>query len=596
MTTSSLSEYRHRPLEGDEIRLVSIDSYDDATGTLECSLIHCLLEEYKFNALSYVWGDLETTEQITLEDCPFKVTKNLAHYLRVLLWADAICINQKDTEERNRQVKRMRDIYFEASAVLAWLGDSTESTELTFDWITTVSAAVGATTLSEAASSGVSGLDRELQRLADHDDPSVRNGVITLYDNPWWKRMWVIQEAVTARKLLLLCGPYTMSYDIFAQSWRAFYQFIAADAGPHLVDVETNFDASPSTILHIKTAVSQGRDLYLTELLRFARFAKASSPKDKVYAILGLACAADLVSKLIEVEYNDDKLPLESTYAMVVKAHIESYQTLDILESCELKNPQSQVWPSWIPDWSDMRERQTEFSWCPGFLPKQRLYNACGGIMLKEGSWKIEGDRLHIPGVRIDTIVVLSELAMLSSRTYRSQNQKPEMVLRRWMELLPSTRQMYNFTDETMEDAFKRTVVIDRRFQLDGERMAFHRGYGITVLGQDGEEDQPLQRSLDFQAGIAVFMMVANLRRLAITSQGMIGLVPGATRLGDTVVVLAGSQFPHVVRRLGDDELPSRNPNKENHSGNYRLVGEAYIHGIMDGEMMSGVMDEITLA
>jgi hypothetical protein len=39
-----------------------------------------------------------------------------------LLWVDAICINQDDIEERNRQVKLMAFIYSRALAVLVWLG------------------------------------------------------------------------------------------------------------------------------------------------------------------------------------------------------------------------------------------------------------------------------------------------------------------------------------------------------------------------------------------------------------------------------------------------------------------------------------------
>src|SRR5690349_15461535 len=58
------------------------------------------------------------------------VTRNLVEALRMFrrqqipraLWADAICINQKDLEERSSQVQLMTRIYSEASAVLIWLG------------------------------------------------------------------------------------------------------------------------------------------------------------------------------------------------------------------------------------------------------------------------------------------------------------------------------------------------------------------------------------------------------------------------------------------------------------------------------------------
>jgi len=39
-----------------------------------------------------------------------------------ILWVDAICINQDDPTERSQQVTLMRDIYRNASNILAWLG------------------------------------------------------------------------------------------------------------------------------------------------------------------------------------------------------------------------------------------------------------------------------------------------------------------------------------------------------------------------------------------------------------------------------------------------------------------------------------------
>lgn len=47
---------------------------------------------------------------------------------RRILWVDAICINQKDFNERGHQVGIMRDIYSKAPQVLIWLGEA--STDL----------------------------------------------------------------------------------------------------------------------------------------------------------------------------------------------------------------------------------------------------------------------------------------------------------------------------------------------------------------------------------------------------------------------------------------------------------------------------------
>jgi Heterokaryon incompatibility protein (HET) len=48
-------------------------------------------------------------------------------------WIDAICINQNDIEERNAQVKRMRDIYTQLSYVLVWLGKQCPGSDQAID-------------------------------------------------------------------------------------------------------------------------------------------------------------------------------------------------------------------------------------------------------------------------------------------------------------------------------------------------------------------------------------------------------------------------------------------------------------------------------
>jgi hypothetical protein len=39
-----------------------------------------------------------------------------------------------------------------------------------------------------------------------------RREVKELLDRPWWRRAWIIQEAVVAQKLVLMCGPDTMEW------------------------------------------------------------------------------------------------------------------------------------------------------------------------------------------------------------------------------------------------------------------------------------------------------------------------------------------------------------------------------------------------
>jgi hypothetical protein len=65
-------------------------------------------------------------------------------------------------------------------------------------------------------------------------------------------------------------------------------------------------------------------------------------------------------------------------------------------------------------------------------------------------------------------------------------------------------------------------------------------------------------------------------RRICVTSEGRVGMVPPYARVGDEVVVFPGMQTPLVMR-----VMPKRILKK------YRVVGEGYIHGLMNQEVFS---------
>lgn len=60
-------------------------------------------------------------------------------------------------------------------------------------------------------------------------------------------------------------------------------------------------------------------------------------------------------------------------------------------------------------------------------------------------------------------------------------------------------------------------------------------------------------------------------RQFPVTASNSIGLVPKLANVGDEIYLLAGGKFLYVLRPQGDC---------------YRLIGECYIHGLMDGEAL----------
>jgi hypothetical protein len=132
------------------------------------------------------------------------------------LWADALCINQADWEERAKQVAITAQIFGNASCVLVWLGEAKPRDTLAFallhasnmiDWITQLESQEG-----DQADSGVDPLLDFLHeeswcpccktRLSNSDlEPDVQSvcsAVNDLSKQPWFSRLWVYQEVASA--------------------------------------------------------------------------------------------------------------------------------------------------------------------------------------------------------------------------------------------------------------------------------------------------------------------------------------------------------------------------------------------------------------
>jgi hypothetical protein len=212
----------------------------------------------KFTALSYTWGSRSDGQQrILVDGCCINITFNLHAGLthirekdsNLVLWIDALCINQDDILERNRQVPLMRDIYMVAETVLVWLGSATENVDA-----------------SDAA---------EL-----YQDIAAR---------PYWTRVWVIQEFVLGAKVVIQCGHVRIPWDDFYATF------------PRKV---RRGKSKMTGVFHLRQTYKpriQGLDML--EALKFSFKSKASDPRDQVYGILGLVQPSRQVPDL-KVDYN----------------------------------------------------------------------------------------------------------------------------------------------------------------------------------------------------------------------------------------------------------------------------------------------------
>jgi hypothetical protein len=137
----------HKLVEPDAFRLILLDPSSELSNPIQCSLITTTLLEYDNNvvyhyiALSYVWDDQNNRRAISIDDKRFDITATLESALRhirdpksqLIIWADGICINQVDIEEKTAQVRHMGSIYELATHAIIFLGEATEDSAAVMD-------------------------------------------------------------------------------------------------------------------------------------------------------------------------------------------------------------------------------------------------------------------------------------------------------------------------------------------------------------------------------------------------------------------------------------------------------------------------------
>jgi len=98
----------------------------------------------------------------------------------------------------------------------------------------------------------------------------------------------------------------------------------------------------------------------------------------------------------------------------------------------------------------------------------------------------------------------------------------------------------------------------------------------VDLESTDATEDSFASRLIDCTSPLTMRY------RLLVTQRGVLGMAPPGARKGDVVCVLAGCSVPVVLRRAGDS----------GHSASFTFIGECYIHGIMNGELVCQGLEE----
>lgn len=288
--------YQRIDLATDAIRLLRLLK-GNQNDPIRCELFEAFLHQVEgvpYEALSYCWGTAPAAYEVWVDGRKKYIQQNLYIALLALrqsdedklLWVDAICIDQDNHKEKGHQVGHMRRIYENAEEVIVWLGPSNAEINSLMDqvkwWDTEIMQQYGAHRAQGLSDSWIR-LIKYKEELGEKVDTDLwRRALIDILMLPWFQRVWILQEVASARRATLYCGTKAVPS-------RGFSLL------PLLLEFEP--DTHTQAVLDILPGYRRketwwGEAQNLKTLLLKFKDSQATDPRDKIYALLGIASDA----------------------------------------------------------------------------------------------------------------------------------------------------------------------------------------------------------------------------------------------------------------------------------------------------------------
>ena len=557
--------------ESREIRIISLKPglYFEP---LVCDLIQTSLGgPLTFEKLSYVWGDPELVSQILVDGHELRIHASLdiaLHHLRLkdaprLLWTDAICINQANTPERSRQVAMMAQVYESPGPVLVWLGPSSDDSHLAFS-------------LAEEIRLKQFSPDYIMESVRQPANLRIWEAFFALCQREYWNRVWTAQEIICDKEAVIMCGLDSMEFVDLAEIAKILQGSNYSDAssipgiseaGLHRLRIQWGYQ-------YMQGSHRTEREPDLLFLMTFFRAHHCSDPRDKVYSLAGMA--KDVRDAAFPVDYD---LPTGQVYLQAARWTIESTKKLNVLCCCLVPHPDFSLpkfdLPSWVPDWTALRVQN-------------QLSPTAGYFATGETTATIEPSPdpriLTVAGCHLGNIDVISEFYFEKNKFVRLTTEMRETI-QKWVGLALSqnattTEELSPNSINERTNAFWRTLVCNRAeepYKLDETlfRSMFDVARGVSEVPKDFLEGSLLSGEERLQRYVGPLVASLDVRMVGRRffrsgeAVGMMGLGPARARCGDHICLLMGCDIPVLLRSEGD---------------HYVLVGEAYVHGFMQGE------------
>ncbi|KAG0645235.1 Heterokaryon incompatibility protein [Hyphodiscus hymeniophilus] len=613
-------EYKTLDEAKSEIRLLKFESSDDERSPIRCTLRHvsCHKTWPQYTAVSYVWGDPKDTICITVNDCFVHVTRNLEAALRELrnrdfdtLWIDALCINQHDKNERGHQVHRMKDIYTKAADTVAWLGsDDSGRAGMAFRCMKLLETREPEVEFVEL----VGHLDKLPE--TDRQKPDQVKAIRAMIRRPYWSRTWIIQELVLSRHIMFLWGTNSMELSTFKAGLESLVEYTPQSTSfdgwreiKGIMGVIVSFEANKKD--------PYTHDIGLQYALSQTSKSQATDPRDKIFSIMGLCSdGAALVPSPDYYQTLDTILRELMIRQLSQPLSDHGYLPMDLI--C-LDNPATSKrsgFPSWVIDWKTIWESKGARTICQTkYRGLECGYSACGGSKHEVKVWG-DGRVLIARGYVFDKIRQLSsgllEENVSPSLRHDAEpfHNNPYLTLSATYEAVWRTLVLdcHRYVSSARAPAefgrcfskvysnhaepfllmrgpnVRASLEIARDFPLHGRTFYEWAQTGVDLLliedvqnnlSNDGiTQEQPEYGSDDktkryLDRFVDTIMFGTMHSRLMTTERGYIGLAHNQSQVGDSICLLQGCTVPMILRPC---------------EGGYTVVGESYVHGIMEGQ------------
>ncbi|KAF2997712.1 hypothetical protein E8E13_006795 [Curvularia kusanoi] len=455
----------------------------------------------------------------------------------------------------------MNDIYSNAANVIVWLGEPMSDAALVFDFL-----------------QDFGRQRKELLKSADESQytEQMAMSVRLLLTRSWWTRIWTAQEWILAQRTTFQSGQYTLAGEVLLRCLDHYRRHVKHTdcCGMHLA---SEFLFSLGDSLQPLFALDAVKQSYshqdFSSTLGYLRMRQATDPRDKVYGVLALA--ASQYAGLLRADYN---APVEEVYEQLVLALIDRTKWLDIFSHIASNQPPNLKLPSWVPDWTVDMGKEYNSDWTERFKMITK-YDACGNWVTAE--YQYSPGILRVRGTVVDTITAFGINRLGSyKKTHAYRNMLLDEMLEIANPLDTEYYHSYHSQQQTRKEAFWLTMC--------GGYQDMTRERPEAISKPNVNDFEPFEEWESWFRGTRTAYQFNNDRSRSVADSiasvskgrafcrteqhGLLGWVPKNSVVGDVVAVLTGGSMPIVLRP---------------HDGYYTVVGDAYVHGIMDGESMA---------